>query len=204
MKFPRIVLVVSLVTALLAPVVASAAANSPPPAPGANPAAANPATPNIETGRPGQDTANTQDQLFMRQIAIGNSAEIALANLAKARGADDGVKRFATRMSGDHQMSMDKLKPLMKRNATPMQKQLDMDHQVVQGQLEKLRGGAFDTAYIRSQIVDHQKTVQLLEWEVGFGQSDAIKSYAKENLPVVMEHLEMARAIHAKLTGAAP
>jgi putative membrane protein len=183
---------------------AAAAQNPPPPVPAGNPAGANPATPALETGRAGEDTANSQDQLFLRQISIGNTAEVNLANLAKGRAASQGVKDFAARMTGDHGMALDKLKPLMQRSRTPAPKDLDMDHRVVQGQLEQLRGEAFDTAYIRSQIVDHQRTVQLLQWQIGFGQSDAIKNYSKQNLPIVLGHLEMAKALHAQLTGAAP
>ena len=36
--------------------------------------------------------------------------------------------------------------------------------------LEKLSGPTFDVTYILAQIVDHQKTVQLLQWEIGQGQ----------------------------------
>jgi hypothetical protein len=31
-------------------------------------------------------------------------------------------------------------------------------------------GGVFEHAYLRAQIIDHQTTVQLLEWEIGSGE----------------------------------
>ena len=71
-------------------------------------------------------------------------------------------------------------------------------------QLGKVDGRAFDSAYIRGQDVDHQRTAQLYEWIIDNGQDQRLASYAMETLPVVLRHLEMAKALQAQLTGAAP
>ncbi|HKU08751.1 MAG TPA: DUF4142 domain-containing protein, partial [Bradyrhizobium sp.] len=57
--------------------------------------------------------------------------------------------------------------------------------------------------YIRGQIIDHQQTAQLLEYEIGSGQDEQLKSFASQVLPIVMQHLEMAQSIDARLTGTA-
>ena len=136
---------------------AGAASAQAPPPPTGNPAGANPATPAAETGRPARDTANAQDMLFLRQMSLGNTAEVSLAELAKGRAASDGIKSFAARMASDHGGADKRLRPLLQRHDVPARRDLDTDHQVVRKQLEGLRGEAFDTAYIRSQIVDHQR-----------------------------------------------
>src|SRR4051794_24801466 len=64
--------------------------------------------------------------------------------------------------------------------------------------LEKLEGDAFDISYIRSQVVDHQKTAQLLEWEIGFGEDADVQRFASATLPV-LEHLQAARDLQAEL-----
>lgn len=64
-------------------------------------------------------------------------------------------------------------------------------------------GAAYDTAYIKAQIVDHQKTAQLLIWEIGSGEDAELQRFAADTLPKVLHHLERAKAIHAEITGAA-
>jgi putative membrane protein len=52
-------------------------------------------------------------------------------------------------------------------------------------------------------VADHQKTAQLLEYEIGSGQDVELKSFASATLPVVLEHLRGAQEIQAELTGKA-
>jgi putative membrane protein len=81
--------------------------------------------------------------------------------------------------------------------------ELDPDHQRQRAELEELEGAEFDLAYMRGQIVDHQKTVQLLIWEIGSGQDAEIQRFAAATLPTVLRHLEMARDLTAELKGEA-
>jgi predicted outer membrane protein len=53
-------------------------------------------------------------------------------------------------------------------------------------------------------IQDHQRTVNLLQWLITNGQNEPLKKYAKDTLPDVTEHLEMAKQQYAMLTSGAP
>ena len=53
---------------------------------------------------------------------------------------------------------------------------------------------------MRGQVVDHQKTAQLLDWEIDAGQNAALQRFAAETLPTVLEHLGMARGIVEQLS----
>jgi putative membrane protein len=66
--------------------------------------------------------------------------------------------------------------------------------------LEGMDAATFDITYMRAQVVDHQKTAQLLEWEIGSGQHAALQRFAAENLPTVLEHLSVARSVVETLT----
>lgn len=85
-----------------------------------------------------------------------------------------------------------------------VQKQLDPEHQAVRARLEKASGKDFDVAYLGSMIQDHQRTANLLQWEITSGQSESLKKYAADTLPDVMEHLEIAKQQYAVLTSGAP
>ena len=171
--------------------------------PAGNPAVAAPDTPGAETGLPGPH-ANTADQTFIREASLGGRAEVDAGHLAGQRGSSPEVKDFARRMVADHSKGNESLTPLAKSYGVPLPKELDMDHQVMKGQLSKLQGAAFDKAYLQAQVIDHQKTAQLLEYEIGAGQSERVKAYASSMLPTVLDHLEHAQHLMAQLAGTTP
>jgi putative membrane protein len=74
----------------------------------------------------------------------------------------------------------------------------------VQTQLESASGAQFDMAYLQAQLVDHQKTVQLLQWEMSAGQDGDLQRYAAATLPVVLQHLEHVQMLISQATGADP
>jgi putative membrane protein len=166
-----------------------------------NPAADAPDTPGAESGHPGMH-ANDADRLFIKEASIGGMAEIEAGKLAQQRAQRPQVKDFARRMVADHTKANESLGSLEKTAKTAAHKDLDMDHKVMRAQLSALDGAAFDQAYVRAQVMDHQKTAQLLEWEIGSGQSDAVKAYAKATLPVVLDHLQHAQRLLTELTSA--
>jgi putative membrane protein len=168
----------------------------------ANPAGMAPDTPANETGRPPAEHANTADQLFVRQASLGGMAEVDFGKLALQKASSGSVKAFALQMVDDHEKANDKLIPLAKASGVPLRKNFDMDHQVMRTELAKASGNEFDVAYIRGQVQDHQKTAQLLEWEIGSGQDPRVRNYAMAILPTVLAHLEHAQLIQAELTGA--
>ena len=168
-----------------------------------NPAATPAGTPERAPGMPATHEPNDADRIFAREVLIGGRAEVIFGKLAADRAHATAVKQFAERMVQDHTRAGDKLMSLAKAAAVPIPEGLDRDHRTVQGELDTLNGAAFDDAYIRGQIADHQQTVQLLEFEVGSGQDPALKQFAVQTLPVVMRHLQMAQAIATETEGTA-
>lgn len=130
-------------------------------------------------------------------------AEVHFGKLAAQKAQNPRVKDFARRMTDDHGKGNDKLGLLARGAEVPLPKDFDLDHRVMRDELDKLTGTAFETAYIRGQVRGHQKTAQLLEWEIGSGQDARVRTYAMQTLPLVMEHLSEAQALQAELTGSA-
>jgi putative membrane protein len=170
-----------------------------------NPAGAAPDTPGVESPeRPiaaAPDHPNAVDQLFARQAAVGGLSEVEMGKLAGERAQSDSVKQFARTMVEDHGKGNDRLAKLARANkaALPAKSDADPDQKLLRAQLEKLRGAEFDAAYIAAQVGAHQMTAHLLEHEIGAGQDTRMKDYAKETLPTVMRHLELARQIQQEL-----
>jgi len=168
----------------------------------------NPAGMGVDTrmarpGIPAPHQTNNQDRLFAQLAAAGGIAEVELGKLAGAKAKEDAVGRFAEMMVRDHSDANGKLKDLAAAAKIPIPDQLDAEHAIVRDRLQKLDGDAFDTAYVKTQIVDHQKTAQLLAWEISMGEDADMQRLAAALLPNVLDHLRMAQELNALLTGAA-
>ena len=168
-----------------------------------NPAGFAPDTRMQEPGVPAAHQTNNQDRLFAQLAAAGGLAEVDLGKLAGTKAADASVKEFAQAMVHDHSDANSKLKALADAAKIPLPDTLDADHKAIMQKLDTADGQAFDIAYIRAQIIDHQKTAQLLTWEIGSGEDAQLQQYAAATLPVVMKHLRMAQNIASALTGQA-
>jgi putative membrane protein len=166
---------------------------------GGNPAGMAPDTPGINAASPAPDHLNTQDQLFLRQFTIGGQAEVDLGKLAEDKATGDSTRNFARRMVNDHGAASQKLKQLNPRVETP--KEMDPEHQHIRAKLQKLNGADFDRAYLAAQVTDHQKTANLLQWQISNGQSDKLKKFSQEQLPIVVDHLQQAKLALAEVTG---
>lgn len=167
-----------------------------------NPAGLSADTPGINEAKPAKDHSNVQDKLFVRQAAIGGRAEAELGRLAQKKGVDQAVKDFAARMVADHGKANDRLLRLARDVNSEIPDGLDPEHQTIRRELDELSGADFDIAYLASQIRDHQKTANVLQWHISYGQNQPLVNYAIETLPVVMTHLETAKLEHARLTTA--
>jgi putative membrane protein len=167
---------------------------------GANPGGMSPDTPGKEMAQPAPEGSNTQDKLFVRQAAVGGRAEVELGKIAQKKASTDSVRQFAQHMVDAHSKNSQQLTRAGKGLNSELPKDLDPEHLRIRDELNKKSGKDFDVAYIASQLTDHQRTANLLQWHISSGQNEALKKYSIETLPVVMEHLEMAKEQYAMLT----
>jgi putative membrane protein len=169
-----------------------------------NPAGVAAGTQQATPGTPAPHETNNTDRLFARLASTGGKAEIEFAQLAQQKASASSVKEFARMMIDDHSKANEKLMELAKAADIPLPAGLDPDHQAAREKLDKLTGADFDTAYILGQIEDHQRTVQVLQWEIGSGQNAPLQTFAAESLTVILLHLRRAQFIASELTGQAP
>ena len=154
-------------------------------------------------GVPAPHQTNNTDRLFAQLAAAGGMAEIEFARMAGGKSDAKRVKDFADLIARDHGDANAKLKALAENAKIPLPREITPDHKQAKERLDGLDGRDYDIAYIKAQIVEHQKTAQLLAWEIGSGEDAALQRFAADTLPKVMHHLSLAIEIHAELTGAA-
>ncbi|MGY3606020.1 MULTISPECIES: DUF4142 domain-containing protein [unclassified Bradyrhizobium] len=194
----RLLTLLAIAIAFLSPAAFGQSTNPVSPAPG-NPGGMPPGTRQSAPGVPAPRQANQADRAFINAAATGGLAEVDLGRFAAQQGASRAVTEFAQRMVRDHSAANDRLSALAKANGIAAPDKLDEEHKATRAKLEQLSGPQFDRAYIEGQIIDHQKTAQLLEYEIGSGENAELKDLASDLLPTVLGHLRMAQAIASEM-----
>ena len=152
-------------------------------------------------GHPAKESA-AADAMFIRTAAMDGMAEVEHGRLAAQHAAHDEVKQFGQRMVDDHSKAGDELKGLASQKSVTLPTELGAKHQAVQDKLSKLKGAAFDRAYMGHMVTAHQQAVALFQKEASGGKDADAKAWAAKTLPPLQEHLKMARGINAKVTAA--
>ncbi|HYZ23735.1 MAG TPA: DUF4142 domain-containing protein [Rhodopila sp.] len=206
-RVPAVALLISLLTptvVLLAVILPASgqSTNTATPAPG-NPGGMAPGTRETGPGIPAPRQTNVPDRTFVQEATIGGRAEADLGRLATQKASSRAVQEFAQQMIRDQGAANDRLAALARADGIALPDILDAEHSAMRTQLEAASGAQFDQSYIQGQIIDHQKTAQLFEYEIGSGENAELKKFASDILPVVLRHLRMAQTIAGELYGTA-
>jgi putative membrane protein len=135
------------------------------------------------------------DRKFLRQADLGGLTEVQEGQIAQQQGSDPGVKSFGQQMVSDHQQANDDLKSLAQQKGVTLPSAPDARHQQELAALQKKQGAAFDHAYARQEVKDHQATIALFE-QAAKSRDPDISAFAQKTLPTLQHHLEMARELN--------
>jgi putative membrane protein len=141
------------------------------------------------------------DAHFAKEAAQGGMAEVKLGQLAQEKGSSDSVKSFGKRMVDDHSKAGDKLKEVASRESITLPTDISAKDQATYGRLSKLNGAAFDRAYARDMVKDHETDVAAFQREANAGKSNSLKSFASETLPTLQDHLKQAKEMMKTVGG---
>jgi len=166
---------------------------------GANPINGNTSAPSSNEMTNNKVSTMTGDTDFMTKAALGGMAEIELGKLAATKAQNPEVKQFAQKMVTDHTKAADELKALAGEKNFSMPVRLDAKHQAVLDKLNGLSGAEFDKAYVEAMVADHEETVATFKSEAEGGKDADAKAWAGKTLPTLQMHLEMIKAIQAKM-----
>lgn len=142
---------------------------------------------------------NSTDQMFVNQVAIGNKAEIMAGQLAATKGSSAGVRAFGQMMVTEHGQAQTDLQNVATNIGITLPDTVDAEHQALMVRLSSLSGYSFDTAYINSQVKDHQKTISIFQMEISSGNNTSVRNYANQYLPHIQMHLQKADSLRTAL-----
>ena len=75
----------------------------------------------------------------------------------------------------------------------------DQNQSAMAKHLQKMDGPEFDKMYIDHMVKDHNKDIAAFESEAKDGDDVDLKNWAAKTLPVLQEHLKLAKDAQAKV-----
>ena len=129
-----------------------------------------------------------------------NYEEIETAKTAKSKAGDNQpLITYAETLKADHQANEDAV------NALATQKNIKLETRPQQAgkeekALDKLDGGAFNAAFLRDEINDHEKALETFKnARNDFNEDPDVKLYIDQTIPVLKAHLEMAKNLQSQM-----
>lgn len=144
-----------------------------------------------------QHNMSSMDRSFAQKAAMGGLAEVKLASLAETHASSGAVKEFAGRMVTDHTKANNELMEWGRRRSFSMPSAPASTEKKLYNSLSKLRGAAFDRAYMNSMVKDHTMDVAEFTKASQKCSNPELREWAGKKLPVLREHLTMARSTYA-------
>jgi putative membrane protein len=131
-------------------------------------------------------------QSFLRQAALTDNSEIQLGALAQARGASQEAREAGRMLQADHRASQQAAAPLMARYRVRPPVGVLPEARTEMRRLQGLRGRAFDRELATFNVAAHQRAIALFQAQARSGDRDTA-AFARNQLPVLRHHLQMAR-----------
>ena len=173
-----------------------------------NPGAQSPAVPSEQRtpGAPGTgDTMTSQtsdqqtmDKRFVHTALQGGMAEVQLGQLAVQKGSSEDVKQFGQKMVDDHTKLGDQMKQVAEQMNVKVPDSPSKKDQKTMAKLQALNGDAFDKAYIKDMVKDHENDEREFKHEAATASNPALKEAATQGEQVISEHLQMIKQIAQK------
>lgn len=140
-----------------------------------------------------------QDQKFAMNAAEGSLMEIQAGQLAVKNASSQAVKDFGQRMVTDHTKASQQLTQVASQKGMTLPKELSADHRQHRDQLSKATGAQFDRLYMSHMVKAHEKDVKEFEKQAQKGDDAALRAFAEQNLPILRQHLELARTLASQV-----
>ena len=135
------------------------------------------------------------DGEFVKTAASAGMHEVEISKLATTKAGDAEVKKFAQKMVDDHTKANEELKAAAKEAGLALPDKMLDKHQKHVDEFKTYKGDNFDADYLKHAVKDHEEGVALFTRATREAKNPKIKEFATKTLPVVKEHLEMAKKL---------
>jgi putative membrane protein len=140
---------------------------------------------------------------FLTDAAQGDAAEIKMGTLAEKNGGSAEMKEYGKTLVTDHTKAGQQVKATAQQVGTTVEEQPNSEQQKDYDKLAKLKGAEFDKEFARMSVEDHQKDIAKFQKEAS-ANDGPVSDLAKQQLPVLQKHLQMAQSLQSKQQATKP
>jgi putative membrane protein len=140
-------------------------------------------------------------------VVTANQVDIDAGKLAQKKAGSDEVRKFGRQMVTDHTAVNKSATELVTRlkvkpEANDTSKALKKGGDENLAKLNKLKGAAFDKAYVAHEVVYHQAVIDAVDKTlVPSARNAELKALLEKVRPALVQHLDHARHLQSQLGG---
>ena len=151
------------------------------------------------TGTPAPPAPATAAQ-YVALASGGDLYEIESARLALHKATSQQVKGLAEMILADHQRSTRRLAEAAAQASPPLAVAAVMspDQQTGMDILRRTNGRAFDTTWLRQQVLAHQQAFDAAAHYASTGDVQPLRRHAASTIEPIQRHLTRARSLEAE------
>jgi putative membrane protein len=142
--------------------------------------------------------SSSQDQTFVNEASRGGKMEVELGQLAEHNASSPAVKEFGAQMVEDHTRLNNELGSVATSIGLTVPTDLP-DQKREYTKFSKLSGKKFDREYTDLMVKDHTNDLSAYQKGESNTQNPKLKKAIGNAIPVIQEHLNMAKSDSAKL-----
>lgn len=139
----------------------------------------------------------TSDSRFTQQAMSSSATEIALARIALIKAQSEEVRDFARQMLDDHRRIAIDIDDFALQRGYLLNWTISAEHQATIDHLQAIDPASFDQAYMEEMVEAHEKAAAMMQAQSSGATETAV--LARDTLPTVEHHLEMARALEPRV-----
>jgi len=147
------------------------------------------------TARAADKEPASEQEFVVRSIAC-DLAEIRMAERALKASSNEDIKSFARQMKADHTKHRKQLMSMAKSMKIEVTEGMTKEAQDELAKLTKLEGKEFDKAYVKCQLMAHEKVLKMNEkWAKDAG-NQKVRDTASKTAETVREHLAHVKKLN--------
>ncbi len=136
-------------------------------------------------------------QKFLSDAMLGDASEIKLGQLAQQNAGSTGVRDFGKTLVTDHSKAQSEVKKTASSMGYTPPDQPTSEAQQEYDKLKGMKGAEFDREFARYMVNDHKKDIAAFQKEAQANDGEA-STLAKQQLPVLQKHLQVAESLSKK------
>jgi putative membrane protein len=141
------------------------------------------------------------DEEWLMMSIEGDLFEIQGGNLAQHRATTQVVRELGARLVADHTKSLQEAVAVANELGIEVPSSPSPTQQWELRAVAQFKGIQFDRWYADLEVQDHIQDIQEAQDEVEKGCNDKVRQLAKDDIPVLQEHLRLAQAALAAVGG---